>query len=398
MLLLTLAPASVLPQTEQEAPGRFRVGPLFFTPALEVRSGADTNVFNDTVRPIPDAVTVIRSELDTALAFRERLRLTGRGSVDFSHFYRQETERSTGFAGEGRAELSLGPFSFFSTGGGGQTRQRFSLEIDERLRRQERWASAGLDLSLSEALQVRVSGTLRRYTYEAGRSSAKAALDRDERTGSAELRYSVATFTRAVVSLDTREDRFLGRERGAARLVRPYRLWGGLEFGEEAVVTGRILAGVRQFPRGTSGTNALAYRAPVVSASIVTTLPALGRVTVSGERDVFYSVIRASGNGGHFNSYVASVVGVNLTSALPLELIGRVEAQLDEVRYTLPVLYLDRAADRLDRRWTTGITLLRGVSRSVRLGGTLAYTRRISNLPGWQCEGLSYGLAAEVAP
>ena len=48
------------------------------------------------------------------------------------------TERSTDPGGQGRVEVDLGPFTLAAGGGAFQARQLYSIDIDERILRQER--------------------------------------------------------------------------------------------------------------------------------------------------------------------------------------------------------------------------------------------------------------------
>jgi hypothetical protein len=66
--------------------------------------------------------------------------------------------------------------------------------------------------------------------------------------------------------------------------------------------------------------------------------------------------------------------------------------------YLLPYPMGDALARRVDHLWTAGGSLLRRFGGSVRVGGTLLWTRRVSNFAGFSYQGLSYGLQAEVVP
>jgi hypothetical protein len=55
-------------------------------------------------------------------------------------------------------------------------------------------------------------------------------------------------------------------------------------------------------------------------------------------------------------------------------------------------------ADRVDHRWTGGVTVVRRLSSSLRVGGHLTWARRVSSLPLFSYEGVTYGVTAEVVP
>jgi len=91
---------------------RFRVGPLRFTPKLELRNaGRDTNALLDPTDPLADTSIVVRGTVEGFVPVRRRARLFGEGWLDWSYFRSLSTERSTDPGGEGRAEVDLGPFT-----------------------------------------------------------------------------------------------------------------------------------------------------------------------------------------------------------------------------------------------------------------------------------------------
>ena len=136
--------ASAQVRGEPQQFGRFSLGPIRVAPRIELRNaGVDTNVFNSAATPVADTAVVLRTSLDGYLPVRGRIRLWGTGYTDFNYFRRESTERSTDFGGSGHAEMPVGPFVLFGGGGGGQARQRASIDLDERVVRQERSALRG---------------------------------------------------------------------------------------------------------------------------------------------------------------------------------------------------------------------------------------------------------------
>ncbi|MET0554918.1 MAG: hypothetical protein ABW221_17890, partial [Vicinamibacteria bacterium] len=138
-VLLALAAVPARAEEARARPGRYSVGPLWLTPRLQLKdAGVDTNVFQTRDARTRDAVAVIRPRLDGSMKLGRRLRATGHGYLDLNYFRRQGEESSRDFYGEGDATLDLGPFALLGGGGGGQFSQRFSIDVDERLPRQER--------------------------------------------------------------------------------------------------------------------------------------------------------------------------------------------------------------------------------------------------------------------
>ena len=75
-------------------------------------------------------------------------------------------------------------------------------------------------------------------------------------------------------------------------------------------------------------------------------------------------------------------------------------AGFESARYHLPYPYPDvfSLADRVDHRWTGGLTVARRFSNAFRVGGHLTWARRVSSLPLFSYEGVTYGVTAEVIP
>jgi hypothetical protein len=379
-------------------PGRFRVGPIYLTPRLELRNaGVDTNVFNSRTDEVADAALVLRPSVGAVMPVGRRLRLTGQGYFDLNYFQRQETERSNDFGGRGGAALRLGPLTLTGEGGGAQARQRFSIDVDERLLRQERWAGGGLRVDLTRRLSLTASGMTHVYEFAPSRDAeVKRSLDRDERSARGELRFALSGRTAFVAASEAIEDRFLSATTlEAPRLVRSYRHLAGFDFGPRALITGRVLAGYREFPRG----GAPPYRGPVVAVSAALPLLRLARLTVLADRDVFYAVSRLQQSDERLrNTYVWTRLGGTVATALPLTIIARLGLGLEESRYLLPYVRQGVAVRRIDHLWTASASLLRPVGDGLRVGGTVAWTRRVSAIPELSYEGMRYGVQAEVVP
>lgn len=390
----------------QKRPGLFKVGPVYFTPKLELKNaGVDTNVFYSR-NAVSDTSIVLSPSVTAALPIGRRLRLTGMGYLDFNYFHNLASERSVDFYAEGRAEVDVGRFTLFGGGGGGQFKQRFSIDVDERLLRQEKWGTTGFKVKATTKISATFSGTGRIYAFEPSQvsgSSVQTALDRNELTGSAQLRYALTSQTTFLVSGDAIEDRFL-KETIEPRTTRSYRYLGGFEFGERAFINGRILVGIRDIPAG-QGT--APYRGPALAVSASVPFLRLGRFAALGERDVFYAVdygiydIGSSavvGNQLVRNSYVSTILRGEATVELPLRFIGRGFFGLQEAKYLVPIRIANTVLDRVEHLWTGGGTILRRIGAKARIGGTLAWNRRVSTVPGYSYEGFRYGFTAEIVP
>jgi hypothetical protein len=375
---------------------------VYVSPAIELRNaGVDTNVFNSPVDPIPDTSVVLRPALNGLARLGERLQLSGNGYLDLNYYRRRGSERSIDFAGEGRAELRVGPAALLAGGGGGQFKQRFSIDLDQRVKRQEKWGSAGVRLELGRRISGTLGASTRTLTFEPRLiqgSDIKEALDRETVTAAAELRYALTRKTRAIGSFELIEDRFL-RQRGlGSRQVRSFRYLAGFELSERALVSGRILAGVRRFP-GSAARGGGDFSAPALSVNASLPFLRQHRLALIADRDILYSAVAVRGAEDRLrNAFVFTRYRAEATLALPLDLVGRAFASFEEAKYLRPFLQRGAELPRIDHQWSFGGSVLRPFGRSLRLGANLTWIRRISNLELNSYQGARYGLQGEWVP
>jgi hypothetical protein len=381
----------------QKRPGRFKFGPVFLTPKVELRNaGVDTNVFNQRENPVTDTSVVVRPSLQGAFPVGRRVRLQGNGYLDFNYFRRQTTERSTDFGVEATGELDFGAFTFFLGGGGLQARQPFSIDIDERIRRQEKFGDAGFDLRLGRTLTVTVSAEQRQHRYAPSRvrgAELQRALDRNSFEGAVELRSRVSVFTTAVASAEAIEDTFV-HQRDAARRTRSYRVLGGFELRRGALFSGTLMAGVRHMP-GSSAGGVAPYTGPALRVATAIPVRSLARVSLAADRDVYYAVWALRTRADQLrNTYVSSRYTVGLEVPLPLGLLARSSFGFQNARYLLPYQIDGISVRTVDHLYTATGAVLRGVGRSMRVGGTVSWARRVSTLASHSYQGVRYGVTA----
>jgi hypothetical protein len=389
---------------KKKRPGRHKVGPLYVTPAVQITTGVDTNVFQTFTQPTKDAVTILSPRLDGVLPVGRRLNLTGFGAMDVNYYRRQNDERSIDFQGAGRAELLLGPFTLFGGGGGGQFTQRFSIDVDDRIKHQEKRGYAGAVWRLSRRFSAtgQVMGEV--YTFEPGQfrlgGDIKQALDRNTLTGTVQLRFALTRRTTLVAAADALEDRFFSQPPTFPRVRQSHRYVGGFEFSERALLQGQLLLGIHEFP-GTLAQGTPPYRGPVVSAALALPLGRIARLQFTGDRDVVYAssiveveVLR------YRNAFIYDHYLGELSVDMPLGLIAIGRAAFEQSRYLLPIPYPDAntLVPRADHRYTAGLALLRRFGDSVRVGGQVLWSRRVSNIYVFDYEDTRYGLTAEIRP
>lgn len=398
-LVFVRIPGAHAQYTRTELPeSRFHLGPIGLSPRLAlVNAGHDSNVYQSGA-PVSDSSVVVRGALRSTAAFRQRLRVVSRGWVDYSLFVRQDDETAFDPGADARVELDLSALTFVGGAGIFRARQLYSIDLDQRVLREERFVYGGAEWRPGSSLSFSAGAETRSFRYDPGlpaeEASAARILDRDGLTARAQLRYRLTSLTTLVGSADLLEDEFQTAPAGLGA-TRSYRYLGGFEFGERALISGRLLAGVRDIPQRSAGTLP-PYRS--AAAVVELTLPILhyGRLTTLAQRDVVASIWGA--NAGARNAYVLTGVRGTLEWALPLQLLARLTAGYDEARYLRPVPVDDVLRDRLDHQTSFGGSLLRRFGESIRVGVTGIHYRRTSSIPGAGYARWVYGLQAEVQP
>jgi hypothetical protein len=392
-------------KTEPPTKTPFRLGPLRLSPKLElVNAGRDTNVLLDPTDPLSDRSVVVRGTLGGFMPVRRRIRLFGEGWLDWSYYRSLSSETSLDPGGQGRAEVDLGPFTLIGGGGALQARQLYSIDIDQRILRQERWGNVGAEWRVSRRFVVSGGAEERSYRYDpsvgtlgSGSLRTAAALDRNNTTGTMALQYTLTSMTKLVATEDVIQDEFAISAPGLST-TRSYRTLAGVELGEKAFISGRFLAGMRNFPASSAG-SLPSYSGPAFTGTLA--LPLFNRLRLAGTflRDVFVSAqaVRTAEERAR-NTYVLTSLQGTADIDLPLELIGRATVGYSDASYLLPALVSGVPFPHEEHLYTVGGGLLRRFSDSVRVGGTATYYRRVSTIPGNSYDRWVYGISAEIVP
>jgi hypothetical protein len=387
---------------ERRRPGH-QLGPVYVTPRLQIKeAGVDTNVFQTLQDPTRDEVVLLGPRVESALTLR-RLRVTSLAFVEVNYFHREGEERFTDYYGDARAEVDAGPLTFFGFGGGGQFHNRFSIDVDERLKRQEKRSYVGLTWRLSRRFSATAQWGDEVLTFAPGTfrlgGFVKEAMDRNTLAGTAQLRYAVTHKTTFVLSADALDDRFFSQPIDTPRVRQSYRYLAGVELGARALVSGKLLLGMRQFP-GTLAQGSPPYEGPVISADLSLPLRSV-RLRVQGDRDVQYAgSLVAVGPLRYRNAFIYDRYRGEASLGLPLGLVGVLSAGFENARYLLPYPYPDafHLSSRVDHRWMAGGGLSRQLGDQVRIGAHVQWVRRVSSLALFSYEGVRYGLSAEIIP
>jgi hypothetical protein len=330
-----------------------------------------------------------------------RIRLSGEVWLDWSYYRRYTTERSTDPGGEGRAEIDVGPVTLIGGGGGYQARELYSIDIDERTLRQEEWVYGGADWRLTRFFSLSGGAEWRSSKYDPTRATGDpltaASLNRNSTSARLEGRYRLTSMTTALASAEVIEDEFVVAQPSVAK-TRSYRYLGGFELGERAFLSGKVLVGFRDFPSASSG-SLPSYRGPAAQVEVALPVRSFGRLVGTAGRDVYVASTPVLGVGDRArNAYILTTLNGSAEVDLPLELLGRFTAGFQEAEYLVPQTVSGVSFPRVEHLYSTGFSLLRRFSDSLRAGATATYYRRVSTIPGQSYDRWVYGISAELLP
>lgn len=388
--------------TDKQKKGRLRLGPFALTPRLELRNaGVDTNVFVTSTNPVEDTSIVLRGSSDVFLPLGRRFRVAGTGWLDFNYFASESDQRSTDPGIQGRFEADAWRLTFVAGGGAFNSRQLYSTDIDERVKRNEEWVNLGFRLRLTS--QFRAEAGVEDHSYRWNPEpdqdqTVKDQLDRDSVVYKGALRYRLTPLTDLVASAEKIDDTFRVAPPGRAKTT-SYRYLAGFEFGEKAFLTGRFVGGVRDIPEDASG-SVVPYTGPAFQAAISAPFLQRFRLNLSYDRDVYYSA-----TGGVLtetivrNTYTYGRLNGNLDIDAPLELVLRLTGGYENAHYLRPFpVPGEGLIDRNDQVYLAGASLLRRIGENALIGITALHSWRESNYPGGTYNRWQYGLQGYVNP
>ena len=294
LLLVAAAAAPALAQgstdpseRDPSEAARFRLGPLRFTPSISITDvGVDNNVFNDPQDPKQDTIGALGPGTDFWMHAGRSL-FSGNASVQYLYFDKFKNQRAWNSSHKLRWELPLSRFTPFIQGTYANTKNRTGYEIDSRLRQTEQNVELGTEVALSGQMRLVLSGARSRTAFDDQESVLAAelatALNRRSNAEKIQLRYKLTTLTTFVVNAEAVQDRFEG---DALRDANSIAVQPGFEMKPSALVSGRVLVGVRVFE--PLRTIIPAYRGPVASVD-ATYIVRATRLAVKVARDVNYS-------------------------------------------------------------------------------------------------------------
>lgn len=397
VLLLSTSRAFAQEQSrERPKYGSVHLGPFYLSLRVPFTAGMDSNVYN-TPDGTSDQSASLTPTLQVVLPLTRHLRIRGTGGIVPQYFHREATERYTDRFGDVRGEVDVGPITAYAGIGGGHYRERFTLEIDDRLLRHEKKDLAGAILHVGK--RVTLSGSQARVTTTFDPEAilngqpVSTSLDRRTVTHRMELSVPLTRKTSLLPFVDFVQDRFLRTTSGLKPVVDSQRYGAALSFSELAFLNGTLAAGVRHFG---AGQGVAPYDGPFLAVTLGSPFILGTRLLLSASRDVTYSAITPLDVGVR-GTYVNSIYRGDVTFELPLRLHGRVFGGFRESNYLRPSSADPAMAPRRDHGWLEGGELLRHFGRHLSLGGRVQHESRTSPVDGRSYDGMVYGLAGDLS-
>ena len=383
-LLGVLRPALVSAQVrpDQVDTARLHFGPVGLTPKFALRNiGVDTNVFNASDAPERDFTATLAPGVDAWLR-AGRLHFTSETTAEWNYFQKATNERSVNLGEQVRVDLDLFRLLPFVTGRYVRTRQRPSLEIDERVQQLRSGAGAGLVVRAGARLELEALVEEERLDFgqtRFGSAALAGALNRTRQEGALTVRYELTPLTTFVVRAATRSDRF---ETARVRDSDSISVVPGFTFAPSALFSGTASIGFRRFT--TREPLAPDFSGLVADVDLKYVARDMTRFVVSIGRDVEYSFEPAE------PFFVSTSRRLEVTQLLGYswDVVGR--GSFDTLDYK-HLSGAPSAVSRQDRLLGYGVGIGRRLGDTLRIGVDVDVARRRSEVRTRTYEGMRVG-------
>ena len=396
------SPAPVAPAAEgnSNAPGRYRVGPAYFTPRFRITSlGVDTNVFYTAFDRRTDFIAEGGPGLEMVVPLRGDLKLRADGAVGYLYYARTESQRR--LTGSGVARMGYEGERLQTGAQFGYVRgfNRLGFEVDRRVDQETRRAQADLRYHLGARFAFGIRGFGAREDFGEDQRFFAADpgtnLSRDSYGGAAALSYDLTPKTSLVVEGDHQVDRF---KYATERDTDSNRLGGGIAVTSTSYFSGRAFAGARSIR-----VRALPDQDRVVPYFNVDLTYHFGprtRVTALASREVSFTAFSVAE--GDLPTLTTRIYGFRAEKGLWGRLDLQLHAFMTELDSDAPVV-IDtgdgpRSMRRNDRGREAGADLGYAFWNRLRLGLSADWSERRSPIADLGVEGLILGATVRFIP
>lgn len=291
LVLMLLVAAGAEAQTTSPPVGTDRalvLGPVSLYPSIAIKdAGFDSNIVNDADNPKSDFTFTTQPRLGAEVPFGPT-RLTGAVTVGLVYYATYKSQQSLNRLYEARFEGTTSRVRPFVAAAFNHSRERSGYEIDARVLREDTSFSAGAEFKLTPVTSL--TGSYRRLILRYGDDQQflgvvlAQQLDQTSDVASVGTRVALTPLTTASVDVEWQRDRFVDSTLRDADSVR---VMPAVTFAPDAVITGRIAAGYRNFT--PLDPLVQPFSGFVGSANVAGTVLGATRFAVDAVRDIMYS-------------------------------------------------------------------------------------------------------------
>ena len=367
--------------------GRFRVGPLAFTPSVLLKNlGWDDNVFNDVEDPKKD-FTLTAGGLVNWWIRAGDMRLVGTDSIDGIYFATYASQRAVNHSHSLRVEYRLNRLRPYALGSYASIKDRPGYEIDTRARHTETALGGGLDVRLTGKTRFDVAGRQTTYAFDSDETfdgtSLAYSLNRKATFGTATLRYTATPLTTLTLLSEFGQERF---DESRERDNDSFRIMPGVQLDPFALIKGSARVGYRHL-------NMLSPTIPDfagVVAKIDLSYVLLGRtrLAMTVDRDIEFSYEADQ------PYYLLTGVGGSVRQGLGMGWDVEARGFIQQLAYRQALGTSSSVAGQVDRVHSYGGGIGYLLSPGMRLGFNVDYYQRRSDTYSSDYKTLRYGFAA----
>jgi hypothetical protein len=385
-------------QPQAERPGLIRAGSIYLTPYVGIGSlGLDTNVFYTPTDRQTDFLASGGPGLYIVRPFdaKAQSRLSLDGALDYLYYAKTESQRRLNGHGSALLDLHGVRTDVVVEERYAQSYSRPNYQVYDRVQQETEGTRGLLKRRLADRLQLALFGERQRTRTESqiylGTDLRLTASEDHYETGG-ELRTALSVKTQFAVGGEQNWHRFpYAPERDGESVA----AFGGFRTDSSALLAGHALAGIRWLKLDSGGRRDAFYADVDVSWSLSPKTTLRARYS----RDLQYSVFATSG-ATPTNVYEIAEVYLDkmLARSIYLVLYGRFGGLLSDGAITVDTADGPVVSVRDDSAWEAGAELGYQFRTRVRVGGTLRYTKRYSNIETFGIDGLIAGLTVTYNP
>jgi hypothetical protein len=393
-------PTLLVPEETAGAPGRYRVGPVYFTPRFRITSlGVDTNVFYTAFARRTDFIAEGGPGVEMVVPLHGDLKLRADGALGYLYYARTESQRR--LTGSGLARLGY-EGERLQTGvqyGYARSFSRLGFEVDRRVDQDTQRAQADVRYRVGARFALGVRGFGAREDLAEDQlffaADPGANLSRDIYGGAANLSYELTPKTSFVIEGDHQADRF---RFATERDTDSNRLGAGIVVSSTSYFSGRAFGGVRSIR-----VLALPEQDRIVPYFDVDLTYHFGprtRLTALVSREVRFTAFSVAE--GDLPTLTTRIYGVRFEKGLWGRSDLRLHASLTELDSDAPVL-IDtgdgpQLVKRDDRGREAGADLGYAFWNRLRIGLSASWSERRSPIADLGVDGLILGATVMFIP